>query len=135
MKSLSAVKLPRMGSKLGLAITIITTMIIVLPPWSIVIIRVILMWHTCSALSRLSFSIGLATWIGLKLGKKLLETGEKKTKKHPKLGSAKWERLKGRNGNLLKIFADFCRDLQGKWFGAAENRRKPQKVSPSKRCP
>ena len=24
------------------------------------------------------------------------------------LGSAKWERLKGRNGSLSKIFAEFC---------------------------
>ena len=55
---------------------------------------------------------------------------------------------------LVEDFADFCRfglDLQGKWFGAAENRRKPQEtaenpqetvstpfsrlVSPSERCP
>ena len=58
-------------------------------------------------------------------------------------GSAKWERLKGRNGSLSKIFADLVLDLQGKWFGVAENCRKPQEavstpfshlVSPVKRC-
>ena len=45
------------------------------------------------------------------------------------LGSAKSERLKGRNGSLSKIFADLVLDLQGKWFGAAENRRKLQKIA------
>ena len=33
----------------------------------------------------------------------------KKPKPTKHLGSAKWERLKGRNGSLSKTFADFCR--------------------------
>ena len=56
-------------------------------------------------------------------------------------GSAKWERLKGRNGSLSKIFADFCRF--GPWSAryvacgrkklqkTAENRRKLQKIAGS----
>ena len=47
----------------------------------------------------------------------LLPSGHRE-QNHPKLcnhlflnlsGSAKWERLRGRNGSLSKIFADFCR--------------------------
>ena len=57
------------------------------------------------------------------------------------LGSAKWERLKGRNGSLSKIFADSCRF--GPWSAVwvvwsrrklqktAGNRRKPQKIAGS----
>ena len=49
------------------------------------------------------------------------------------LGSATWERLKGRHGSLSKIFADMVLDLQGKWLGAAENCRKPQETAGNRR--
>ena len=43
---------------------------------------------------------------------------------------------KGRNGSLSKIFetfADLVLDLQGKRFGAAEKRRKPQETAENRR--
>ena len=51
------------------------------------------------------------------------------TRESQYLGSAKWERLKGRNGNLSKILADLVLDLQGKWVGPAETCRKPQETA------
>ena len=56
------------------------------------------------------------------------------------LGSAKWERLKGRNGSLSKIFADFLQiwSLICKVRGlepqkTVENRRKPQETAENRR--
>ena len=45
-------------------------------------------------------------------------------------GSATWERLKRR---FSQIFADLVLDLQGKWFGAAENRGKSQETAENRR--